>query len=171
MNAPQPKPAGGWQDTIFKPPVAWPQEVKLLDPEVALPRSVGHFKPQKPLVPRGGGIQGLSVFRFIEREFGAHQFFMMRGELLPGGARSYHDHPVEEFYLALSGEAFMDIEGKRFHLLPGSVAWTGVGTCHAFCHTGTEPFRWIETQAPQFPAQNGTRNYDDWEALRVRESI
>ena len=88
---------------------------------------------------------------------------------MPGGARSYHDHPIEEFYFALSGEAYMDIEGQRFQLKPGSVAWTGVGTCHAFCNTGSEPFRWIETQAPQFPAQNGTRNYEDWERLRRSE--
>lgn len=103
----------------------------------------------------------------MHREFGAQQFFMMRGELSPGGVRSYHDHTVEEFYFALSGESFMDIEGSRFHLRRGDVAWTGVGASHAFCHTGDAPFRWIETQAPQFPAQNGTRNYEDWDKLQA----
>jgi mannose-6-phosphate isomerase-like protein (cupin superfamily) len=92
---------------------------------------------------------------------------MMQGELAVGGKRSYHDHTVEEFYFALSGESFMDIEGQRFHLRPGDVAWTGVGASHAFCHTGSVPFRWIETQAPQFPAQGGTRNYEDWEKYRT----
>ena len=56
---------------------------------------------------------------------------------------------------------------ERFHLRRGDVAWTGVGASHAFCHTGDVPFRWIETQAPQFPAQNGTRNYSDWDELRA----
>ena len=27
------------------------------------------------------GVRGLKVYRFMEREFGAEQFFMMRGEL------------------------------------------------------------------------------------------
>ena len=66
-----------------------------------------------------------------------------------------------------SGEADMEIEGERFHLTAGSVAWTGVGASHAFCHTGSVPFRWIETQAPQFPAQGGTRNYEEWDKYRT----
>jgi hypothetical protein len=30
------------------------------------------------------------------------------------------------------------------------------------------PFRWIETQAPQFPAQHASRNYAAWEGMRLR---
>lgn len=30
------------------------------------------------------------------------------------------------------------------------------------------PFRWIETQAPQFPGQHASRNYAAWEKLRAR---
>ena len=167
MQAPQPKPPGGWQDTFFTSDNDWPAEVSPPDFENLVAKSVGRFKAQKPMAPRGDGTGGLSVYRFMEREFGAQSFFMMRGELSVGGARSRHDHTVEEFYFALSGEAFMDIEGERFHLRRGDVAWTGVGASHAFHHTGDAPFRWIETQAPQFPARNGTRDYADWDKLRA----
>jgi mannose-6-phosphate isomerase-like protein (cupin superfamily) len=166
MAAPQPKLLGGWQDTYFGATVDWPAAVHSPDFESPTTKSVGHFKPQNPLFRDGAERRGLSVYRFMHREFGAQNFFMMRGELAVGGVRTYHDHPLEELYFALSGETFMDIEGRRFHLRPGDIAWTGVGTSHAFSQAGDQPFRWIETQAPQFPAQNGTRNYSDWEKLK-----
>ena len=167
MQAPQPKPPGGWQDTFFTGDNDWPAQVSPPDFENPATKSAGRFRPHKSLTPHGQGISGLNVYRFMEQEFGAQSFFMMRGELSVGGARSRHDHTVEEFYFVLSGEAFMDIENERFHLRRGDVAWTGVGASHAFCHTGEVPFRWIETQAPQFPAMHGTRNYADWDKLRA----
>jgi len=36
----------------------------------------------------------------------------------------------------------------------------------AFFQKGKEPVRRIETQAPQFPAQNGFRVYAAWDKLR-----
>jgi mannose-6-phosphate isomerase-like protein (cupin superfamily) len=167
MQAPQPKPPGGWQDTFFTGDNDWPAQVSPPDFAGAATKSVGRFKPQNPMAPKGEGTSGLSVYRFMEQNFGAHNFFMMRGELSVGGSRSRHDHTVEEFYFALNGEAFMDIESERFHLRRWDVAWTGVGASHAFYHTGDAPFRWIETQAPQFPAKYGTRDYADWDKLRV----
>jgi mannose-6-phosphate isomerase-like protein (cupin superfamily) len=161
IQSPQPKPPGGWRDTFFVDGGEWPAQVH--DPDWATVKLAGRFKAEKPMAPAAKGVAGLSVFRFMHREFGAHQFFMMRGELAVGGERSRHDHTVEEFYLALSGESYMDIEDRRFHLRPGDVVWTGVGASHAFQQTGPEPFRWLETQAPQFPAQGGTRNYEDWD--------
>jgi mannose-6-phosphate isomerase-like protein (cupin superfamily) len=163
MQAPQPKSPGGWQDTYFIGDRDWPEQIARLDPADPSLKCAGHFVQQKPLASQAKGIaSGLSVFRFMHHEFGARQFFMMQGELAVGGRRSYHDHTVEEFYFALSGESYMDIEGQRFHLRPGDFAWTGVGAAHAFEHVGSVPFRWIETQAPQFPAAGGTRNYEDW---------
>jgi mannose-6-phosphate isomerase-like protein (cupin superfamily) len=168
MQAPQPKSPGGWQDTYFLRDNDWPAQIARPEFGSAAIKCAGHFKQEKPLAAQAQGVaSGLSVFRFMHREFGAQQFFMMQGELAVGGSRSYHDHTVEEFYFALSGESFMDIEGQRFHLRPGDVAWTGVGASHAFHHTGSVPFRWIETQAPQFPVQGGTRNYEDWEKYRT----
>jgi mannose-6-phosphate isomerase-like protein (cupin superfamily) len=163
MQAPQPKPQGGWRDTFFVDDDAWPARVPAPDLDSGGTKSAGRYKAVNPMVVQVEGTSGLAAYRFMDRSFGAQHFFMMRGELAVGGRRSYHDHPIEEFYFALSGESFMDIEGERFHLRPGDVAWTGVGASHAFCHTGDVPFRWIETQAPQFPAHNGTRNYVEWE--------
>jgi mannose-6-phosphate isomerase-like protein (cupin superfamily) len=168
MQAPQPKLPGGWEDTIFTDNDAWPPQVN--PPDFADPRTrfVGHFNGQRPMIRDGAGIRGLTVHRFMEREFGTQHFFMMRGELAVEGVRGRHDHAVEEIYFALSGEADIEIEGKRYHLGPGDFAWTGVGTCHAFFQKGDAPFRWLETQAPQFPAQNASRNYAAWERLRAR---
>ena len=120
------------------------------------------------LLQMGGGLQqGLTVYRFMEKEFGAQCFYMMRGEMAPGAFRTRHDHPIEEFYLGLEGEVIMEIADRSFRLGPGDVAWTGVGTSHAFRQVGDAPFRWLETQTPQFPAQHGTRNYVAWERLRA----
>jgi mannose-6-phosphate isomerase-like protein (cupin superfamily) len=168
MQAPQPKPQGGWQDTIFVDDGAWPE--RLSAPDLDDPRThfLGRFKGQKPMIRDAPGIRGLKVYRFMEREFGAQHFFMMRGELAPGGVRGRHDHAVEEIYYAIEGEADIEIERERHHLGPGDFAWTGVGTCHAFFQKGEAPFRWIETQAPQFPEQHASRNYATWEKLRAR---
>lgn len=168
MQAPQPKLPGGWQDTIFVEETAWPAQVSPPDLEDPRTRFIGHFKGQRPMIRDGAGIRGLTVHRFMEHEFGAQHFFMMRGELAAGGVRGRHDHAVEEIYFALSGEADIEIEGQRHHLAAGDFAWTGVGTCHAFFQKGNAPFRWIETQAPQFPDQNASRNYAAWEKLRAR---
>ena len=167
MQAPQPKRAKAWQDTHFLTDGRWPERVESWPIDRAAQRAVGRFQPVDALAPRGDGIQqGLSVYRFMQQSFVARCFFMMRGNLTPGGYRSRHDHPIEEFYFALSGEAHMEIEDERFHLRPGDAAWTGVGASHAFTHCGSDPFQWIETQAPQFPAHYGTRNYAEWEPAR-----
>ncbi len=92
---------------------------------------------------------------------------MVRGEMAAGAYRTRHDHPLEAFYRGLSGEVIMDIEDQRFRLGAGDVAWTDVGTSHAFRHDGQAPFRWLETQTPQFPAHHVTRNYAEWEKLRT----
>lgn len=162
VQAPQPKPPGKWQDTFFIGDIDWPREIVRPDLRDPRTRLVGHFGKTRP----GMGIQGLTVYRFMDQEFGAHHFFMMRGELAVGGTRGTHDHTVEESYFVISGEVDMEIEGERYSLKAGDVAWTGVGTSHAFFHKGDVPWRWIETQAPQFPSQHGTRNYAVWDQFR-----
>ena len=168
MQAPQPALPGRLQDTVFVDDSPWPVEVGA--PELDDPRTrfLGRFKGERPMIRDAAGIRGLKVYRFMEREFGAQHFYMMRGELDVGGVRGRHDHAVEEVYLALSGEADIEIEGERHPLKPGDFAWTGVGTCHAFFQKGDTPFRWIETQAPQFPAEHASRNYAAWEKLSAR---
>ena len=164
---PQTEPTTAFKDLFFTGDDVWPEAIQ--DATVTpAPKWTGSFKTENPLPRMSAELQqGLSVYRFMERNFGAQCFFMMRGEMPQGAYRTRHDHPIEEFYMGLSGEAIMDIEDQSFRLGAGDVAWTGVGTSHAFRHVGTEPFRWIETQTPQFPAQHGTRNYLEWERLRA----
>ena len=138
-------------------------------------RFVGHFKEQNPMVRRKVEVHGvtlyhgLSVYRImggdLGQEFGVQHFYMHRGEMSVGGSRGYADHPLEESYFVLSGEVDIGIEGEQYHLRPGDVAWTGVGTGHAFFQSGEVPWRWIETQAPQYPLRNATRNYAEWDNL------
>ena len=167
MQSPQPNPPGNWRDMYFTEDQVWPENVPGPDFKDQRPNLVGHFVEQRPTVHIGPGVQGLFVHRFMHSEFGASQFYMMRGLLVENGTRGYHDHPVEESYFVLSGEADMEIEGKRFRLKQGDVAWTGVGTSHAFEQRGMAPFRWLETQAPQFPTRHGVRNFVEWDQRRA----
>lgn len=167
MQAPQPKPPGQWQDTFFIGGMDWPKEVvspNLEDPRV---RHLAHFKGQKPVLVQGVDIRGLTNFRFMDREFGVQHFALKRNELAVGGIRGLHDHPVEESYFVLSGEVELELEGERVHLIPGDLAWTGVGASHAFFQKGDVPCRWIETEAPQFPTQNRFRDYAVWDNFRA----
>lgn len=166
VQAPQPKPPGGWQDTFFIGDADWPKEV--VQPDLGDPRTrfLGHFKEEGGRSPSGIGTHGLTVYQFINREFGAQHFSLMRGVFAVGGTLGPHDHPIEEGYYALSGEMEFEIEGEIYHLRPGDAVWTGVGVSHTWHNVGNVPFRWIETQAPQFPLQNGSRNYAHWEKLR-----
>lgn len=132
VQAPQPKPPGKWQDTFFIGDIDWPREIVRPDLRDPRTRLVGHFGKTRP----GMGIQGLTVYRFMDQEFGAHHFFMMRGELAVGGTRGTHDHTVEESYFVISGEVDMEIEGERYSLKAGDVAWTGVGLAMRFSIRG-----------------------------------
>ena len=108
MQAPQPKPPGGWQDTFFTGKVDWPKNIIIPDLGDPRTRYLGHFQEGRARL----GINGLTVYRFIEEELGSRHFYMMRGELAVGGTVGTHDHPVEETYFTLSGEADMEIEGE-----------------------------------------------------------
>ncbi len=166
MQAPQPKESGDWKDTYFvDEPIAQRKPVRP-DATSTLLQMVGRFKTSGSHSPHGMNIHGLTVYRFMDRQFGAQQFLMMRGELAKGGVCGLHDHPIEESYFVLEGEADMEIEGKIYPLRPGVVAWTGVGASHAFFQRGDVPLRWIETQSPPFPPQHSLRNYAQWENLR-----
>ncbi|HEX2187100.1 MAG TPA: cupin domain-containing protein, partial [Chloroflexota bacterium] len=50
----------------------------------------------------------------------------------------------------------------------GDVAWVGVGSTHGYFNTGTGRVRWVETQAPQPPAQHSYRWPGQWEYLKSR---
>lgn len=163
--APQPKPAGQWQDTFFFH-IDWPKEVKsnFADPRI---ESVGHFRGQNGRLSYAADVQGLTVYLFMAQEFGAQHFFMMRGEFAAGARYGRSDHPLEECFYALSGEIEIEIEGNWFRLQAGDVAWVGVGTVHGWRNKGNSPFHWLETQVPQFPVRHAVRRLSQWDILKT----
>jgi len=168
ISAPQPKPAGEWQDTFFFG-ADWPEEIIRADSGDPRVQLVGHFSEEtgrSDYRGEGIGIRGLKTYQFMGLPFGTHHFLLMRGVLEPGGTLGPHDHPIEEWYYGLSGELEFTMEGKKYHLRPGDVTWTGVSAMHYWHNAGNVPYRWIETHVPEMPAMYGIRNYPFWEQLR-----
>jgi quercetin dioxygenase-like cupin family protein len=113
---------------------------------------------------------GIAVKMLVDQRLGAylHQMFMVEYE--PGGQALPHDHPLEEAYYILDGEVEAEADGERFTLRPGDLFWTGVGCIHAFYNTSGARVRWLETQAPQLPANHSYRFNRDWDYLAERLS-
>jgi quercetin dioxygenase-like cupin family protein len=165
-QSPQPKPAGGWQDTFFFK-AQWPKEVTRPNFDDPRTRYMDHFKEVGGESPQVIGVQGLTVREFITPELGSLHMVVHRGHLEPGGTVPLHDHSVEESFYALSGEMDLEIEGTVYKLRTGDVALAGVGAAHSWHNIGKEPFRWIETITPQFVAPSSTRIYSYWEKLKI----
>lgn len=176
VNAPQPKPPGhDFEDTIFQPgEVAKEAEAPDLDdPRV---KYLGYDDAQIPsdgggaisaVGVRSGSIRGIILNEWIDRMFGAYHLAMFLVQFQPGGVGTTHDHPLEETYFILSGEARVTLDGNEFIIGPGNVVWTGVGCFHQFECLGDEPVRWIETQAP-LPADFETFRFRrEWDPLSV----
>jgi mannose-6-phosphate isomerase-like protein (cupin superfamily) len=79
-----------------------------------------------------------------------------------------HDHPFEETYFFLSGDAEAEFDGSKYRLGAGDIAFAGVGCVHGFRNVGSAPLRWLETQAPQPPGRHSYRFVRDWAYLRER---
>jgi mannose-6-phosphate isomerase-like protein (cupin superfamily) len=90
---------------------------------------------------------------------------MFMVQYVPGGFAGAHDHPLEEAYLFLEGEAEAKFDGETYHLKAGDVAWAGVGCVHEFKNVGSGHVRWLETQAPQPPGRQSYRFRRDWAYL------
>ncbi len=108
---------------------------------------------------------GISVKMMIDSDLGADLSTMFMVQYVPGGFAGAHDHPLEEAYLILEGEVEAGFDGVKYHMVPGDVAWAGVGCVHEFRNVGTGPVRWLETQAPQPPARHSYRFRRDWAYL------
>ncbi len=108
---------------------------------------------------------GIAVKMLVDQRLGAvlHTMFMV--EYQPGGVAQPHDHPLEEAYYILEGEVEAMADDEHFVLRPGDVFWTGVGCVHAFWNKSGGTVRWLETQAPQPPANHSYRFNRDWEHL------
>ena len=173
MLAAQPKPPERGRDTFFLKHGITLSEGTRPDWRDPRTRCLGHFDEQQ-LPPsgkmqmegdRGGNIHGISLKMLIDHTLGAQLLTLFMVEFAPGGEGVVHDHPFEESYFLLSGEAEALLEGKRYHVKAGDVVWTGVGSTHGFLQRGAVPVRWLETQAPQPPRQHSFRFPGDWDYL------
>lgn len=173
MLSPQPKSPDSERDTFFFKSESAPITGTPPDFRDPMTRYLGHFDdsqmPPYSLLQmegyRGSSIAGISLKMLVDHMLGAQHLTLFMVEFQPGGAGNIHDHPFEESYFFLSGEAEAILDGKTYHVKAGDYVWTGVGGTHGFFNKGTVPMRWIETQTPQPPNQQGFRFPADWAYL------
>ena len=161
MQAPQPRPVEYGRDTFFR------QEAGQGPAPL-----FGHFDESQ--LPRPGApsqmegfnpTTGVAIKMFVDRSFGAIHQSLFLIQYMPGAKIDPHDHTFEESYLIVGGRVRGTADGQSYDLGPGDVIWTGVGCIHTFENVGTEPVRWIETQAPLPPAREIFRFERDWAHL------
>jgi quercetin dioxygenase-like cupin family protein len=180
MLAPQPRQRhGGDAFAVPLPKTGAPTGIDVRDPRNRL---FGHIEPSnmdssrqsQDLLALSASMRtallvysGITVKMMVDSDLGAnlHTMFMVRYE--PDGVAGPHDHPFEETYLFLDGEAEATFDGTSYQLGPGDVAFAGVGCVHGFRNLGGGPLRWLETQAPQPPGRHSYRFVRDWEYLRA----
>ena len=168
------RPAPGQEhDTFFFKTETAPSKGNPPDFRDPMTRYLGHFDdaqmpPYSQLQMegyRGSSIFGISLKMLVDHMLGAQHLTLFMVEFQPGGEGNIHDHPFEETYFLLSGEAEAILDGKTYHVKAGDYVWNGVGGTHGFFNKGAVPVRWIETQAPQPPNQQGFRFPADWAYL------
>ena len=179
MWAPQPRPRVQG-DTYWIPalPEEEPTPIDVRDPRT---RSFGHIDPAnmdpgkqtQDMLAVSASMRtallvysGITVKMMVDADLGAQLLTMFMVQYEPHGLAGRHDHPYEETYLILDGEVDAEFDGERYHLVPGDVAWAGVGCVHAFDNPGPGIVRWLETQAPQPPHRHSYRFARDWEYLQ-----
>ena len=174
MASPQPRPIDHPElDTFFINSGNIPIEGVPPDLQDPLTRGLGHFDvshlPPAAQVQmdgyRGGSIHGVSIQMLVDRFLGAQHLTTFIVQFQPGGEGNVHDHPYEESYFFLSGEADALLDGKEYHIKAGDYVWSSVGSTHGFFNTGSTPVRWLETQSPQPPAQQAFRFNAHWQYL------
>ncbi|MBV9506616.1 MAG: cupin domain-containing protein [Acidobacteriia bacterium] len=168
MQAPQPRPSSYGRDTFFVGGEV-PSHGEKPDPRDAAQSFVSHFDESQ--LPRPGGASqmegfnpttGVAIKMFVDRSFGAIHQSLFLIHYMPAAKIDPHDHTFEESYLIVGGRVRAVADGSVYDLGPGDVIWTSVGCIHSFENTGTEPVRWIETQAPLPPAKEVFRFESDW---------
>lgn len=166
-------------DTIPLPPLPETPAVPV-DPRDPRTRRYGHIAPSNMDVSRQSQEQlalsasmrtallvysGITVKMMVDSDLGANLTTMFMVHYDPAGVAGPHDHPFEETYLFLEGQAEGTFDGTSYELGPGDVAFAGVGCVHSFRNLGGGPLRWLETQAPQPPARHSYRFRRDWDYL------
>lgn len=179
MRASQPRAAYG-HDVFEVPPLprgdAAPVDVR--DPRNRL---FGHIEPlnmevdkqRQELLAMSASMRtallvysGITVKMMVDGDLGAELTTMFMVQYEPAGVAGPHDHPFEETYLFLEGEADAVFDGETYRLRAGDAAFAGVGCVHGFRNAGDGPVRWLETQAPQPPRRHSYRFVRDWDYLR-----
>ncbi len=177
MLAPQPRPQYGL-DTYRVPDIE-PVEPVAVDPRDPRTRSFGAIRPEhmdptkqsQELLAVSASMRtallvysGITVKMMVDSDLGAVLSTMFMVQYEPDGKAGGHDHPFEETYLILEGDVDATLDGEKYRLEPGDVAWTGAGCVHGFAATGAR-VRWLETQAPAPPGRHSYRFVRDWEYL------
>jgi len=108
---------------------------------------------------------GIGVRMLIDQRVGAQLHTMFMVDYQPTAIAHPHDHPFEESYVFVEGEVHVLVDGDELVLHPGDVLWAAVGADHGFENRSGGLVRWIETQAPQPPAQHSYRFSRDWQYL------
>ncbi len=180
MRSPQPR-AGHDHDTYRVPLAAATDLAILVDPRDPRTRRFGHIEPSNMDVAKQSQDQlalsasmrtallvysGITVKIMVDNDLGAQLNTMFMVQYAPDGVAGPHDHPFEETYMFLEGEAEAVFDGETYRLGPGDIAFAGVGCVHGFRNLGDGPLRWLETQAPQPPARHSYRFMRDWTYLR-----
>jgi len=180
MLAPQPRSRVGG-DTYAVPalPEREPTPIDVRDPRT---RSFGHIEPGNMEVDRQTQdmlavsasmrtallvYSGITVKMMVDPDLGAQLLTMFMVQYQPDGMAGRHDHAYEETYMILEGEVDAEFDDQTYHLIPGDIAWAGVGCVHAFSNPGPGVVRWLETQAPQPPSRHSYRFARDWDHLRA----
>jgi quercetin dioxygenase-like cupin family protein len=178
MQAPLPRAAFGFDTQLTAPLLADPAtRIDVRDPRT---RSFGHIDAASmdPALQTQDRLamsasmrtallvySGITVKMMVDSDLGAHLSTMFMVQYEPGGFAGAHDHPLEEAYLILEGEVDGVFDGHSYRLVPGDVAWAGVGCVHEFRNAGDGRVRWLETQAPQPPPRHSYRFARDWTYL------
>jgi quercetin dioxygenase-like cupin family protein len=168
------------EDTVVVPelPDAEPVSVAVRDPRT---RRFGHIEPEHMEVDRQSQdllavsasmrtallvYSGITVKMMVDSDLGAQLTTMFMVQYAPDGTAGPHDHPFEETYYFLEGQAEAVLDGTTYVLEAGDVAWAGVGCQHSFRNLGDGRLRWLETQSPQPPGRHSYRFARDWDYLR-----
>jgi mannose-6-phosphate isomerase-like protein (cupin superfamily) len=179
MQAPAPRAA--YQDDTFVVP--GPRDEQAVDVNVRDPRNryfgkitpsqMDPTKQSQDLLEVTASMRtallvygGINVKMMIDSDLGAQLATMFMVQYDPDGATGPHDHPFEETYFFLEGQAEATFDSKPVVLGAGDIAWAGVGCAHSFRNLGGGTLRWLETQAPQPPPRYSYRFARDWNYLR-----
>jgi mannose-6-phosphate isomerase-like protein (cupin superfamily) len=167
MQSPQPRPADVGRDTFF---VEGDVPAQAAPPDFTQTAGIlGYFDESQ--LPRPGApsemegfnpTTGVAIKMFVDRSFGAVHQSLFLIQYMSGAKIDPHDHAFEESYYIVSGRVKATADGKTYDLGPGDAIWTSVGCIHSFENVGSEPVRWIETQAPLPPAKEVFRFERDW---------